>query len=325
MNLGGTVGIRGSAFIVSPAGESQDRVDSIFQEHWGRQFRKSGRFIKLALSGAAMAIRDAGIGKLPSERTGVFLGAGLGNISDLLSFSQSALGFGDPVPSPTQFAQSVGNAGAFYVAQAFELRGPVLAISQAEVSFEAALLNAVTMMRAGDLDIALVGGVDAYCPTEDTHLRRMGYEPEAERGIPLGDGAGWVVLERRCDEDIASLESVSLNISPNLESDFRQHMTGTPSEGVVRLALGSRLARSPDKWLSHCAPRTQRFESDSPPAMFLTESAVWTCQFLEAPGPAGEVFQCAALTGEERLGLVTVRRTRERRREQRGNHPGVTK
>jgi hypothetical protein len=319
------IGIRGSSFIVSPAGEPPDRINTLFQQLWGRQFRKVGRFVKLTLSGAALAVRDSGIDKLPRDRTGVFLGTGLGNISDLLSFSQSALGFGNPVPSPIEFANAVGSAGAFYAAQGFDLCGPAIAISQGEVSFEAALLNAATLIRSGDIDVALVGGVDAYCPTEPEHLRRMGYDPETVSGIRLGDGAGWVILDRLSDADVALLEDVSIDISDDVEGDLRRHFSRTSGDAVASLALGSRLARRATDWVAGWSPRPRLFASDSPPATFLTESAAWTCQFLAAPGTRDEVFHCASLTGEERLGLVTVRRTRERKVGGPANHEGATK
>ncbi len=92
-------------------------LDARLVELTGRRFRRLGRFIQLALAGAveaAYAVKQ----KLPPERTGVFLATGLGNLSDLMPFSHAV--FGDPGfhISAIQFANSVGNAGAFYIAQA---------------------------------------------------------------------------------------------------------------------------------------------------------------------------------------------------------------
>lgn len=304
------IGIRGSAWLASPSGESPDRINNLCQELWGRQFRRIGRFIKLALSGAALAVRNAGIEKLPAERTGVFLGTGLGNLSELVPFSESALGFGNPVPSPIQFVSSVGNAGAFYVAQAFELKGPTLVISQGEASFEAALLSAATYLRAEDIDVALVGGVDVFYPPEARHVLRMGYDDERARGLQFGDGGGWLVLQRRDDSDAATLEHVSISVSDDVEGDLRRHTASFPR---AELALGSPLARNARKWVQTWSPSPRLFTPPVPPVTFLTETAVSTCQFLAAPGPADQLFQCASMTGEGRLGLLTVRRNRERR------------
>jgi hypothetical protein len=166
-----------------------------------------GRFMQLALGGAVEAAAKSGVA-LPPQRTGIFLATGLGNISDLIPFSHAV--FGDPGfhVSAIQFANSVGNAGAFYIAQLLSLTGPVLALSQDEVSFEAALMQATVLLDAGDLDLALVGAVDVVMPNVRDHLARMGLAPDAP--LRLSEGSAWWLLGRSEPNDFATLEELSL-------------------------------------------------------------------------------------------------------------------
>ncbi len=191
-----------------PALPAHREIETEFEALWGGKFRKIGRFIKLALSAAALTMKHAGLTKLPAARTGVFLGTGLGNLADLVPFVQS-LYDGQSIPSPIQFANSVGNSGAFYIAQAYALEGPVLAICQDEVSFEAAVLNAALLLRAGEIDFALVGGLDVFVPPAAEQRARLGLDVTDE-SIVLGEGAGCWLLSNVPDEGFAQLLDVTL-------------------------------------------------------------------------------------------------------------------
>jgi hypothetical protein len=204
-----------SLLMVDVGGPLGPALDARLVELTGRRFRRLGRFIQLALSGAveaAYAVKQ----KLPPRRTGVFLATGLGNLSDLMPFSHAV--FGDPGfhVSAIQFANSVGNAGAFYIAQALGSTGPVLAVSQDEVSFEAALLQATSLLDSHDIDFALVGAVDVVMPPVQDHLARMGFGPDSP--LNLSEGSAWWVLGRSEANDFATLESVTLETEDSLEA-----------------------------------------------------------------------------------------------------------
>lgn len=197
-----------SLFAVDVGGIEGSRLDARLAELTGRRARRMGRFMQLAVTGAVEAATASGL-KLPAARTGVFLATGLGNISDLMPFSHAV--FGDPGfhVSAIQFANSVGNAGAFHIAQALGLTGPVLAVSQDEVSFEAALLQAVTLLDSGDIELALVGAVDVVMPNVKDHLARMGVPPDAP--LKLSEGSAWWLLGHAQSGDFAALEDLALS------------------------------------------------------------------------------------------------------------------
>lgn len=298
------MGIRSWGSVAARAGSFlPEDLDPLYQPLLGRRLRKVGRFIKLAVAGAAAAVHRSGLGRLPSARTGVFLGTGLGNLPDLVGFTEVILG-GGAAPSPTQFANSVGNAGAFYVAQAYDLTGPTLSVSQDEVSFECALLSAVSLMEAGDLDFALVGGVDVYWPSDAAQRARMGYGPDE---VPcLGEGSGWLLLERSPQRSAAELVEVSVACAdgPGSLVEWGMHLGRHPSPASI--CLGTRMAaRAKD--LAACLPP---WASLAEPGLgaFPTESASYLCALLEGAAPGWGSLHTVAETREGLRATVAVRR-----------------
>ena len=291
--------ILGASALCFPIAESAARVDEAFEPLWAGRFRKIGHFIKLALAGAGLAVRHAGLTQLPARRTGVFLGTGLGNLSDLLPFADSL--YDGSIPSPTQFANSVGNSGAFYIAQAYALEGPVLAISQEEVSFEAAVVNARLLLYAEEIDFALVGGIDVYMPPLGDHLARLGHDPKHEAALALADGVGFWVLSREVGEkSVARLLEASVG-GGDPEATLAR-LDGPSQSLFVGERLRGREAPLRAKLGATLVPRC--------PGTFLTESAVTAGAFVTGVAPSGALYHSVAATREGVLGALTVRRAR---------------
>lgn len=280
------IGVRGFGFLAAARGALlPDDVAGA-----GRRFRKIGRFIKLALAGAEKAVERASPLELPKDRTGVFLGTGLGNLPDLIQFAESVFSKGELFPSPIQFASSVGNSGAFYIAQAFGLVGPVLAISQDELSFECALLNAEGLIRTGAIDFALVGGVDVFWPTVEDQRVRMGYAASWEGAV--GEGSGWLLLERLSSRSVAVLESVVVG--------EREAVLARPAPADV-VALNSRLACEP---VPAALGAIARFDAGF--GAFLSESAATVAAFLEGARP-GTLLHSLSESRDGQVGSVRLR------------------
>lgn len=297
------IGARSAGLLAAPKGELlPDSLDAIFLQELGRQWRKIGRFIKLAMIGAARAAHRFGPEPLPPGRTGVFLGTGLGNLPELLAFSESVFSEGELFPSPIQFANSLGNSGAFYIAQAFGLTGPVLAISQEEASFEGAVLNAEAMLVSGDIDLALVGGVDVFQPTAVDHLGRMGYPAGAS--LTMGEGSGWLLLERLSPRSIAQVELV--------EVGHAEDPAALLAAARGKVALNARLAPRAAELLPAGA---RRFDPGF--GAFMTESAAIACAFIEDESCRGETLDSLSGTRDGCIGRLRLRRL-----DGRGEHLG---
>lgn len=256
-----------SLLAVDVGGPPGAALDQKLTERTGQRFRRLGRFIQLAMSGAVEAAHHSKL-TLPKERTGVFLATGLGNLSDLLPFSHAV--FGDPGfhVSAIQFANSVGNAGAFYIAQTLGVHGPVLALSQDEVSFESALVQATTLLDSNEIDLALVGAVDVVMPPVKDHLARMGHGPDEP--LKLSEGSAWWVLGKSEPQDFATLEKLTIGHDAG---PFGVHAAKTFDVGAL-----------------------------------YAKSGLYSTLFLESAGAPGETFEVTARTREGLTARTTVRR-----------------
>ncbi|MGC4121691.1 MAG: beta-ketoacyl synthase N-terminal-like domain-containing protein [Myxococcales bacterium] len=262
----------------------------------GRRFRKIGRFIKLALCGAATAVNSSGL-KLPPDRTAVVFGTGIGNSIDMAGFCEATLGGPtDAFPSPIQFANAIGNSGAFYVAEAFQLTGPVIALSQEDVSFECALMTARDLLWAGDADFVLAGGADVFFGDDAAQRERMKL-PESVR-TAFSEGSGWLLLEKHGPDSKARLDHVFVGDGAPLEALRR---AGAAGPSVV--SVGARLEPQAAD-LIHALPQAVRWPSRG---AWPTEQAGQLCDFLDRKdGPA--VFQSVSVTRDGFIGVTRLTR-----------------
>ncbi len=123
---------------------------------------------------------------MQGKKIGIFLATGLGNIDEILPFITQVFKHDGGFPSPNQFANSVSNAAAFFLARVCDVKGVVLTISQEELSFESALWLAQSYLASGEIDLALVGGCDVFTPTIEDYRERMNLKPGNYRARPDG-------------------------------------------------------------------------------------------------------------------------------------------
>ncbi len=130
-----------------------------------------------------------------------------------------------------------------FVRHYFDLEGPALSVSTACSSSARVFGSAERMLRLGLADAALVGGVDSLCLTVlygFNSLELISAEPcrpfDVERkGLSIGEGAGFVILERGRDGELL-FEGYG-------ESSDAYHMSSPHPEGLgARLAMENALA-----------------------------------------------------------------------------------
>jgi hypothetical protein len=165
-------------------------VDERHLAAFGRGFRKIGSYVKLAQVGARDCLAAADPARVAGN-IGIFLGTGLGNTEISVPLAEGVLHAERPWCSPMGFAASVGNAASYNVARALNLSGLNVTISQEELSFEAALMEAALAVESGLVEQALVGGVDVYTERPAEHRGRL--DAEGLPGEPAG-GAAWLLL-----------------------------------------------------------------------------------------------------------------------------------
>lgn len=188
--------------------------DDLVQKMMGQPMRRAGRFIKLVCLGALACLNRVPPEELKEKKIGIFLATGLGNIDEILPFITQVFKHDGGFPSPNQFANSVSNAAAFFLARASEIKGVVLTISQEELSFESALWLAQSYLESGELDLALVGGCDVFTPSVEDYRERMNLNPGHYRNAPMGEGSSWLLLGGgNCANKLGDISSVELENS----------------------------------------------------------------------------------------------------------------
>jgi len=172
-----------------------------------------------------------------AERVGVFLGT---STSGLL---QTELAYRHRQPdgslpegfryAPTQNTYSV----ASFAATALELAGPSFVVSTACSSSAKVFGNAARMMAAGLIDAAVVGGVDSLCLTTlygFNSLELLSSDicrpwDAGRRGLSIGEGASFALLERESDAPQGWLLGIG-------ESNDGHHMSTPHPEGAGAIA-----------------------------------------------------------------------------------------
>jgi len=149
------------------------------------------------------ALEDAGIDadQLMGSRTGVYAGVGGGEYRDLIASRGQYYSY-----AGTNVAVSVGR-----VAYALGLQGPAMPLDMACASSLAAVHQAVAALQRDEVDMALVGGVNAtLSPNVSGYLKDMGLLSTSGRcrafdaaadGYVRGEGCGMLVLKRLSDAE----------------------------------------------------------------------------------------------------------------------------
>jgi 3-oxoacyl-[acyl-carrier-protein] synthase II len=179
-----------------------------------KEIRRTDRYIQFGLVAAREALDQAGLPKRfegdLAERTGVVLGTGLGGVGTLTDGFTINVTRGPDRISPFLIPMAIPNVGAGQVAIQFGMTGPNFTTVSACATGGHALGEASEIIRRGDADIMVAGGVEAgiYEPMVGGFaamraLSTRNDDPEAASrpfdqgrdGFVIGEGAGVVILE----------------------------------------------------------------------------------------------------------------------------------
>jgi 3-oxoacyl-[acyl-carrier-protein] synthase II len=177
-----------------------------------KDVKKMDSFIHYAVAAAEGAMKQAGltIGPELSERTGVFIGSGIGGFTIIEREHQAFLEGGPRKISPFFIPSSIINLAAGQVSIRFGARGPNSAPCTACSSGAHAVGDAFRVIARGDADAMICGGSEAAVTpmgvggfaamralsTRNDEPERASRPFDKERdGFVVGEGAGVLVLE----------------------------------------------------------------------------------------------------------------------------------
>jgi len=143
-----------NSFLNDPATDIST-LKEILKNESGKSFRRINRFIYLTLIGALGLAKETTIDK----DTALYLATNYGSIASTIG-SLTDVYEAKSLPMPIDFINTASNIGGFYIASELGLTSKNLCISAGEQSFEAALELAALDIESGEVNAALVGGVD---------------------------------------------------------------------------------------------------------------------------------------------------------------------
>jgi 3-oxoacyl-[acyl-carrier-protein] synthase II len=178
-----------------------------------REARRLDRFVHLGLAAAREAVRDAGLGvPLPDpDRTGVYIGSGMGGLLTVGEQLEVLLRRGPERVSPFLVPMIICDMAAGQVSISLGARGPNLAVVSACATGAHAIGEAALAIRAGRADVMLAGGTEApvsplgvagfaaarALSTRNEDPQRASRPFDRQRdGFVIAEGAAVLVLER---------------------------------------------------------------------------------------------------------------------------------
>ena len=200
----------GAEYTTRIAAEVKNFDAAAFMER--KKLKEVSRFIPFAMAATRMALDQAQLDLTDDERdrTGVFIGVGLGGLENLERCTLTLKERGPGKVSPYFIPSLIANMAAGQVSIAFGLRGPSLAHTSACSSSAHAIGEALRHMQRGDAEVMVAGGAEATITpigiggfSAMFALSRRNDEPERasrpwdkERdGFVCGEGAGTLILE----------------------------------------------------------------------------------------------------------------------------------
>lgn len=208
--------------------------------------RRLSRCDVIGLAAAGEALRVAGFAK-GDARFGLALGAGAGGMFDAERYHERFVNEGPGTRAPLRDLSSfLPDATGEWIARAFGLGGPRVTVATACSSSATAIGIGADWIRAGKADRVLCGGAEALSRVTWGGFNSLrAVDPGACRpfdraraGISLGEGAGFIVLER---EGLAKNPPLAVFGGYGVTSDAF-HMTNPHPEGssagaAIRAAL----------------------------------------------------------------------------------------
>jgi 3-oxoacyl-[acyl-carrier-protein] synthase II len=173
-----------------------------------QQARRMSIISQYAVATARMALQDAGLRDVRSDRTAIALATAFGPGTFTEQLARQILEKGGKAASPFLFTDCVANAASGQIAIDLGARGPNATICQREAGPLLALAHGAHDVAAGRADVCLAGAVDEMSPLSHAILDRFralarpggaGEVPRPfdrrRRGVLAGEGATILVLE----------------------------------------------------------------------------------------------------------------------------------
>jgi len=221
-----------------------------------KEIKRMDRYTQFALAATRLALDDAQIKNIDSERTGIFVGTGIGGMETLHTQYEKLFSKGPSRISPFFIPMMIANMAAGNVAIAFKLQGPCECIVTACASGTNAIGDAYRVIQRGEADVMFAGGTEAaispagvagfaqmkaLCSDHNDDPAHASRPFDKNRsGFIMGEGAGIIVLEK-LEHAINRGAHIYAEIVGYGRNDDAYHIT-TPAPGGITQAKCMKLA-----------------------------------------------------------------------------------
>lgn len=170
--------------------------------------RRMSRVIKMGVSAAKDCLSRGGV-DMPGA---IITGTAFGCMEDTVAFLTRIVELNEEMLPPTAFIQSTHNTVAAQIALMLQCHGYNNTFVHKGISFENALIDALMLLKEGEANNILVGGVEEMIDVSFTVLTRLGLykrQPisnldlykEESKGTIGGEGASFFLLSDKVSTD----------------------------------------------------------------------------------------------------------------------------
>lgn len=220
---------------------------------------RMGRASQFAMAAAVQAWQDAGLASAKIDRTrcGAIIGTGVGDAVETYQQVKSYLARGLRAIHPLYVTKVMPNATSGILSVEFGLAGPVFTLASACASGGHALGTALRLIRSGDADLFLAGGVEEVFTTTINPasfdviraLSRRNAEPaRASRpfdrdrdGFVLAEGSALLVLEALDHAQARGAKIYAELLGAGMTSDAHHLIAPEPTGDGARRAMEAAL------------------------------------------------------------------------------------
>lgn len=207
--------------------------------------RRMSRIIKMGVCSAMKCLQDAGI----NTPDAIITGTGMGCIEDTGKFLGSIFENNEKLLNPTPFIQSTHNTVGASIALLLKCHNYNNTYGHRGISFESALIDAMMLLREGEADDLLVGGLDELTPDLFTITDRLGLwkkEPVdncclkdySSSGSISGEGCAFFALSsRKTEKSIARIGQVMTIFRPEDQKEIEKKLGKIEKPDLIMLGV----------------------------------------------------------------------------------------
>ncbi|MCG7853180.1 MAG: beta-ketoacyl-[acyl-carrier-protein] synthase family protein [Methanosarcinaceae archaeon] len=248
-----------SAYPVHKGGEVKNFHPEDFIDR--RKLKHLGRASQMAIAATKMAFEDSKLKNKDVHRAGVILGTTMGESQILEELDKRWVEDGPDKLTQELISAYMSNNLSVNVANYFGLSGFNAVMPTACSSANYAIGYGYDLIRSGQAELMVCGGVDAFSKVAFTGFNRLyAMAPEKcqpfdknRKGMMLGEGAGVIILESLSHAQKRDSRSYSELLGYGLSCDA-QHMTQPTEFGVAacleRALLAGNIAKTEVSYIS---------------------------------------------------------------------------